>query len=125
MELPQTPSFRLEGRRALVVARGAQSLNSAVDAVLDKGYSAESLIMDISNVDSITGSLQAQSAFDVVVNSAGTANHKPALETTAEDYKGVMEFTVHQNMLWKAWLKPWRLNGDRKIFVLILSARPL
>jgi len=118
MELPQTPSFRLEGRRALVVgassgiglgaavalaeagahvvmaARGAQSLNSAVDAVLDKGYSAESLIMDISNVDSITGSLQAQSAFDVVVNSAGTANHKPALETTAEDYKGVMDTNV-------------------------------
>jgi len=78
MELPQTPSLRLDGKRALVTgassgiglgcavalaeagahvlmaARSADKLALAVDAVNAKGLSAESLIMDISDLDSIT-----------------------------------------------------------------------
>ncbi len=118
MKLPQTPSLRLDGKRALVVgassgiglgaavavaeagahvvmaARSAAKLGEAVDAVNAGGYSAESLVMDIGSIDSITNGMKAQGAFDVVVNSAGTANHKPALETTAEDYQGVMDTNV-------------------------------
>ena len=118
MDLPQTPSLRLDGKRALVVgassgiglgaavacaeagahvvmaARGADKLAATVNAVKAKGFSAESMLMDISSVDSITDCMKSQSAFDVVVNSAGTANHKPALETTAEDYQGVMDTNV-------------------------------
>ncbi len=118
MKLPETPSQRLDGKRALVVgassgiglgaavacaeagahvvmaARSADKLAQAVDAVNTKGYSAESMLMDISSVDSITSCMKSQSAFDVVVNSAGTANHKPALETTAVDYQAVMDTNV-------------------------------
>ena len=118
MNLPGTPSFRLDGKRGLVVggssgiglgatvalaeagahvviaARGADKLTETVAAVNAAGYSAESLIMDISEVDSITECMKTQNAFDVVVNSAGTANHKPALKTTAEDYQGVMDTNV-------------------------------
>jgi len=67
MELPQTPSFRLEGRRALVVGASSGIGLGAAVALAEAG---------------------------AVVNSAGTANHKPALETTAEDYKGVMDTNV-------------------------------
>ena len=118
MNLPKTPSFRLDGKRALVVggssgiglgavaalaeagahvviaARSADKLTEIVTAVNAAGYSAESVTMDISQVDSITDCMKTQRAFDVVVNSAGTANHKPALETTAEDYQGVMDTNV-------------------------------
>ena len=118
MNLPKTPSFRLDGKRALVVggssgiglgavaalaeagahvviaARSADKLTETVTAVNAAGYSAESVTMDISQVDSITDCMKTQRAFDVVVNSAGTANHKPALETTAEDYQGVMDTNV-------------------------------
>ena len=118
MNLPKTPSFRLDGKRALVVggssgiglgavaalaeagahvviaARSADKLTETVTAVNAAGYSAESVTMDISQVDSITDCMKTQRAFDVVLNSAGTANHKPALETTAEDYQGVMDTNV-------------------------------
>lgn len=118
MNLPKTPSFRLDGKRALVVggssgiglgavaalaeagahvviaARSADKLTETVTAVNAAGYSAESVTMDINQVDSITDCMKTQRAFDVVVNSAGTANHKPALETTAEDYQGVMDTNV-------------------------------
>jgi len=118
MELPQTPSLRLDGKRALVVgassgiglgcavalaeagahvvmaARGADKLAQAVDAVRAKGFSAEGLTIDIGDLDSITSALKAQDAFNVVVNSAGTACPKSAIETTPEDYQQVMDINV-------------------------------
>lgn len=118
MDLPQTPSLRLDGRRALVTgassgiglgcavalaeagahvvmaARGAEKLSRAVDAVNAKGLSAESLIMDISNVDSISTAMKSQDAFNVVVNSAGAASPKPAVETTPEEFQQVMDTNV-------------------------------
>ena len=86
MNLPKTPSFRLDGKRALVVggssgiglgavaalaeagahvviaARSADKLTETVTAVNAAGYSAESVTMDISQVDSITDCMRKHSA---------------------------------------------------------------
>lgn len=118
MKLPATPSFKLTGRRALVTggssgiglgcavvlaeagahvvlaARGEEALNKAVDAINAAGHSAEAMLMDISDIDSLTGAMKSQAAFHVVVNSAGMAAHSPALETTVEDYQRVMDTNV-------------------------------
>ena len=118
MDLPTTPSTRLDGRRALVTgassgiglgsavalaeagahvvmaARGKDKLERAVAAVVAKGLSAESAVMDISNIDSISTVMKSQNAFDVVVNAAGTACPTPALETTPEEYQTVMDVNV-------------------------------
>jgi len=118
MDLPTTPSTRLDGRRALVTgassgiglgsavalaeagahvvmaARGKDKLEQAVAAVVAKGLSAESAVMDISNIDSISTVMKSQNAFDVVVNAAGTACPTPALETTPEEYQTVMDVNV-------------------------------
>ncbi|MCP5001558.1 MAG: SDR family oxidoreductase [Hyphomicrobiales bacterium] len=112
-DLPSTPSFRLDGRRALVTgassgiglgcavalaevgahvvcaARGADRLHSAVSAMVDAGLSAEALVLDIGDIDAMHGALDRQ-VFDVVVNSAGIARHSPATETKAEDYDATM-----------------------------------
>ncbi len=118
MELPKTPSFRLDGKRALVTgassgiglgcavalaeagahvvmaARSQEKLTAAVEAVVDAGFNAESLLIDISQVESITDAIQSHAAFDVVVNSAGAACPTPAFETTVEDYQRVMDTNV-------------------------------
>ena len=118
MELPTTPSMRLDGRRALVTgassgiglgsavalaeagahvvmaARGKDKLEQVVAAVVARGLSAESAVMDIGNIDSINAVMKSQNAFDVVVNSAGTACPTPALETTPEEYQTVMDINV-------------------------------
>ena len=118
MQLPVTPSMRLDGKRALVTgassgiglacavamaeagahvvmaARREQLLLEVVAAVNDKGLSAEALIMDVSSVESITDSLQSQEAFSVLVNSAGIAVPGAALDTSAEDYQRVMDTNV-------------------------------
>ena len=118
MELPTTPSSRLDGRRAFVTgassgiglgcavalaeagahvvmaARGKDKLDEAVAAIIDKGLSAEGVVMDISSLDSITRVMKSQAAFDVLVNSAGTACPTPALETTPEEFQNVMDTNV-------------------------------
>ncbi len=118
MKLPTTPSLRLDNKRALVTgassgigfgcaaalaeagahvvmaARTRKTLDEAVAAVSDAGYSAEALIMDIGDTEGMTEAFKAQSAFDVLVNSAGTAAHAPALETSVADYELVMDTNV-------------------------------
>ncbi len=113
LTLPRTPSFRLDGRHALVTgassgiglgcavalaeagahvicaARGAGRLDDAVGAMTDAGMSAEALVLDIADLEMIDAKVGGQ-IFDIVVNSAGLARHSPATETQPDDYDAVM-----------------------------------
>lgn len=118
MPLPRTPSFRLDGKRALVTgasrgiglgcavalaeagahvvcaARGEAALSETVEQLRAEGWRAEALVLDVADLPGMTESLKAQVAFDVVVNSAGIARHAPALETTPDDYDAVMDVNL-------------------------------
>ncbi|MGP6089341.1 SDR family NAD(P)-dependent oxidoreductase [Antarctobacter jejuensis] len=118
MKLPRTPSFRLDGKRALVAgassgiglacavalaeagahvimaARGRERLKKAVEAVLDAGHSAEPLPLDVSDIDEMRRALVPIGAVDVMINSAGLARHGPALDTDPADYDAVMDANV-------------------------------
>jgi NAD(P)-dependent dehydrogenase (short-subunit alcohol dehydrogenase family) len=59
-----------------------------------KGFSAETLQLDISDLVSIDNVLKEQKPFDVLVNSAGLGRHTPSLETSAEDFDEVMDVNL-------------------------------
>ncbi len=112
MDLPQTPSFDLYEKRALVTgassgiglacaaalaeagahvvcaARRMDVLEDAVTALRAQGGSAEARTLDQADLASIEAVFDAP--FDVVVNSAGLARHSAAIETTPEEYDAVM-----------------------------------
>jgi NAD(P)-dependent dehydrogenase (short-subunit alcohol dehydrogenase family) len=118
MTLPQTPSFRLEGKRAMVtgassgiglaaavalgqagahvvlVARGAEALDAVTKQMTAAGHSAQSLQLDITDIAATEAALAVHGPFDVLVNSAGLARHSSALETTPEAYDAVMDVNV-------------------------------
>ena len=118
IELPMTPSFKLDGFRALVTgassgiglgcavalaeagadvvlaSRNIKALNEAAEAIIMKGFSAETLQLDISDLVSIDTVLKDQKPFDVLVNSAGMGRHTPSLETSAEDFDEVMDVNL-------------------------------
>ena len=118
IELPMTPSFKLDGFRALVTgassgiglgcavalaeaganvvlaSRNIKALNEAAEAIIMKGFSAETLQLDISDLVSIDTVLKDQKPFDVLVNSAGLGRHTPSLETSAEDFDVVMDVNL-------------------------------
>lgn len=111
MILPRTPSFRLDGRRALVagassgigmaaavalaeagaevtlVARRAAELAAIAGAI---GPPARAEALDIADIAATAAFVARTGPYDVAVNSAGLARHAPALETTPEDYDAAM-----------------------------------
>lgn len=114
MELPVTPSFRLDGRRAIVtgassgiglgaaaalaeagaevvlVARKAAELEAVRDAIRAAGGRAEARVCDITDLEATAAMVAEAGPFDVMVNSAGLARHAPALDTTPADYDAAM-----------------------------------
>jgi NAD(P)-dependent dehydrogenase (short-subunit alcohol dehydrogenase family) len=118
MILPRTPSFRLDGRRALVsgassgigeaaavalaeagaevtlVARRAEKLEALASAMASEGWSAVALALDITDLEAAEAAIAASGPFDILVNSAGLARHAPATETTLADYDEVTDLNV-------------------------------
>jgi NAD(P)-dependent dehydrogenase (short-subunit alcohol dehydrogenase family) len=116
--LPKTPSFRLDGRRALVAgesrgiglgcsvalaeagahvivaARGKAELDEAVAALKAAGHSAEALVLDIADLPALGLAFAPIGRLDVFVNSAGTARHSQAFDTQPDDYDAVMNVNV-------------------------------
>lgn len=118
MILPRSPSFRLDGRRAMVagassgiglaaaaalaeagaevtlVARRLPELEALRDSIRAVGGRASALALDITDMDAIAAAIAPQGPFDVLVNSAGLARHTPALDTTPEDYDAAMALNL-------------------------------
>ncbi len=112
--LPRTPSFRLDGRRALVAgassglglgaaaalaaagaevlmaARREAELRAAAQAIRAEGGRAETVALDIAELAATAEAVDHRGPFDILVNSAGTARHGSCLETAPEDYDAVM-----------------------------------
>ena len=118
MKLPVTPSFSLQGRRALVaggssgiglgcavalaeagahvvvMARRKDQLDTVVAAMTDAGHSAEALVGDLADIEATSTFIDAIRPLDVFVNSAGMARHSPATETAADDFDAVMNVNL-------------------------------
>jgi len=114
MELPRTPSFRLDGRRALLTgasrgiglacavalaeagahvvlsARGTGALAAAVEAMGQAGLSAEAAPCDVTDTAAVAALVAGHGPLDILVNSAGMTRPGPALETTEADFDAVM-----------------------------------
>jgi NAD(P)-dependent dehydrogenase (short-subunit alcohol dehydrogenase family) len=109
-DLPRTPSFRLDGRRALVTgggrgiglalaaalaqagahvvlaARTAAQIEAAGAAIRADGGSAEALVLDVTDLPAARAAIAAQPTFDILVNNAGTNRPRDFLEVTEDDY---------------------------------------
>ncbi|MDH3664551.1 MAG: SDR family oxidoreductase [Alphaproteobacteria bacterium] len=114
MDLPKTPSFRLDGKRALVAgassgiglgcavalaeagahvtlaARRADRLQEIERQFEANGWPAETLQLDVADITATEAALAAASPFDILVNSAGLARHAPSIETTIDDFDAVI-----------------------------------
>ena len=113
IDLPRTPSLRLDGRRAFVpggsrgiglgcamalaeagahvtiAARGAEAVGAAAEAMVAAGLAAEGVALDIGDLDAVEAALAERAPFDILCNSAGMARHGPAAETRPEDFDAV------------------------------------
>ncbi len=116
--LPRTPSFRLDGRRALVtgagrgiglacaaalaesgahvtlLARNGAELEEAAAAIRAQGGQAQARAGDVLDPGCVAALSGPGEAFDVLVNNAGTNRPAPFLEVTPEDFDAVSTLNV-------------------------------
>ncbi len=118
MELPRTPSMRLDGRRALVTgagrgiglaaaaalaeagaevvlaARSAAEIEDAAAAIRAAGGKAIALPMDVLDIADTAAKITATGPFHALINNAGTNRPAPFTEVTVEDFDAVMALNL-------------------------------
>jgi NAD(P)-dependent dehydrogenase (short-subunit alcohol dehydrogenase family) len=118
MALPRTPSFRLDGKRALVTggtrgiglgaavalaeagadvtiaARTAEDIERVVNEMAAAGLNVEGVALDITDSDTVAAFIGDVEPFQVLVNSAGTARHSVFADITPANYQAVMDLNV-------------------------------
>ena len=116
--VPTTPSFRLEGRKALVtgagrgigfacaaalaragaavtlVARSADEIEEAATALRNEGLEASAAALDVTDIAATRTFIEDGPCHDILVNNAGTNRPGPFLEASEENYDIVMDLNV-------------------------------
>ncbi len=117
-EPPRTPSFRLDGRRALVTgagrglgyavaaafaeagahvvlcARSTGEIESAAESFRANGWKAKALPLDVTDLAGFAAAVAAAEPFDIFLNNAGMNRPKPFVEVPVEDFDSVMGLNV-------------------------------
>jgi len=118
VELAKTPSFRLDGKRALITgagrglglaaasaladagaqvtlaARTESEIREAAAAIRARGQKAEPLVLDVRDVAAVQKTVAAQAPFDILVNNAGTNKPAPFVDVKVEDFDFVFSLNV-------------------------------
>tara|TARA_Y100000588_G_scaffold196273_1_gene210350 strand:+ start:168 stop:935 length:768 start_codon:yes stop_codon:yes gene_type:complete len=118
IELPQTPSFRIDGQRALITgasrgigmgaavaladagasvvlaARPSDDLYAVAASISGRGCKCETVELDVTDIDRVATVVEEQEPFDILVNNAGLNRPGPMQSMTAEDFDAVMNINV-------------------------------
>lgn len=116
--LPKAPSFRLDGKRALVTgagrgiglalsaalaehgasvvlsARSQDEIQAAAALIQAEGGAARALALDVTDTSQLHRVISGLEAFDILINCAGTNRPAPFLEVREDDYDALMMLNV-------------------------------
>jgi len=118
MQVPARPSFRLDGKRALVTgagrgiglaaafalagagahvtlaARTQSEIETAAAAIRARGQAADALLLDVTDLAAMQRALAAAAPFGVLLNNAGTNRPKRLVDVTIDDFDAIMTLNV-------------------------------
>ncbi|MEC7204409.1 MAG: glucose 1-dehydrogenase [Pseudomonadota bacterium] len=118
IELPRTPSFRLDGRRALITgggrgiglaaaaalaeagahvtltARTSSEIEDAAESIRSDGGSADAIVLDMLDTAAMRSVVETADPFDILINNAGTNRPKTMSETTEDDFDAVLDLNL-------------------------------
>jgi NAD(P)-dependent dehydrogenase (short-subunit alcohol dehydrogenase family) len=118
VDLAKTPSFRLDGKRALVtgggrgiglaaasalaqagaevtlIARTRAEIEAAAQAIVARGDKAAALPLDVTDLDAVRDTIAAAEPFDVLVNNAGTNRPAYLMDVNVEDFDAIFALNV-------------------------------
>ena len=115
---PPLPSFRLDGKRALVTgagrgigaaaaalfaqagaevvlcARTASEVEALAGEIRAAGLKADAFALDVKDIAAMRREVEARGPFDVLLNNAGTNRIRAITEVTEEDYDAVLDLNL-------------------------------
>ncbi len=118
IQLPKLPSFRLDGRHALVtgagrgigraaaaaladagaevtlMARSSNEIETVANAICEAGGKAHTLALDVTNTPLVSSKIREHGPFQILFNNAGTNRPQLLKELTEEDYDAVTNLNV-------------------------------
>jgi len=118
MALMPLPSFRLDGKRALVTgagrgigaaaaqlfaqaganvvlcARTTADVEARAGEIRAAGFAAETLTLDVGDIAAVRRELETRGPFDILLNNAGTNRIRPILDVGEEDYDAVVDLNL-------------------------------
>lgn len=118
MSLPTTPTFRLDGQRALVTgaskglgragaialaaagaevvlaARTLAELEETVAELRDAGLQARAVRLDVTDRAAVRAAVEAEGPFDVLLNNAGTNIREPFLEVQDDSLDRLLDLNI-------------------------------
>ena len=118
MNYPKLPSFRLDGKRALVtgagrgigmgasialaesganvtlVSRTEKELKDLTDHINNQGFKASYEVLDVNNDNEVSAFINNAEPFDILINNAGTNRPAKLIDTKIEDFDYVMSLNV-------------------------------
>ena len=118
ISLPKTPSFRLDGRRALVtgagrgiglaaaaalgeagaevclISRTGSEIEEAAEAIRAAGRTADTLVLDVLETAAMRAAITERGPFDILINNAGTNRPKTMAATSEDDFDTVLDLNL-------------------------------
>ncbi|WP_428312834.1 SDR family NAD(P)-dependent oxidoreductase [Hydrocarboniphaga sp.] len=146
-ELPVAPSFRLDGKRALVTgagrgiglaaaaalaehgasvtlaARSLDEIEAAAAAIRARGFAAEAMQLDVTDLAAIGERITRAAPFDILLNNAGCNRPGPYVDATPEDFDAVMGLNVRAAYFVAQSVAKRMIAAERKGSIIHMSSQ--
>jgi NAD(P)-dependent dehydrogenase (short-subunit alcohol dehydrogenase family) len=118
IDLAKTPSFRLDGKRALITgagrgiglaaasalaeagaevtlaARSRDEIEEAAAAIKARGQKATALVLDVTDLEAVRLAIEKAPPFEILVNNAGSNRPAPFIDVKIEDFDAIFAINV-------------------------------
>jgi NAD(P)-dependent dehydrogenase (short-subunit alcohol dehydrogenase family) len=144
---PPLPSFRLDGKRALVTgggrgigaaaaavfaqagaavtlcARTASEVEVNAQEIRDAGFAADAFALDVNDIAKVQREIAARGPFDILLNNAGANRIRSIIEVTEEDYDAVLDLNLKAALFVAQAVAKELLAADRPGSIINVSSQ--